>query len=314
MNAHQMPQADDSDTLSTAGDASTWLDEHGDVLYRYARSRVGQRELAEDLVQDTLLAALQSRDRFQGRATVRTWLLSILRHKIVDHCRRMATSISPAEADPIASPDPVRAIFQREGFVEEGPRVMEGAGPGTRESRILGRARRLFESTATFVVLGVHLAGDRRGGHGRDAANPRLERSQLACAAAPRPAAAPRMPGKTLVHRHPPRVKENLVSWLNSLLRVLTLHCEAASELSSRELDDSLPRLDRAALLCHVLACRSCLRFRAGPLDSQSSPPPRQLLAETDSTNGRLSAEARCRIALECRRSSGSSGDTIPNS
>ena len=53
------------------------------------------------------------------------------------------------------------------------------------------------------------------------------------------------------------------MSRLNSLLRVLTLHCEAASELSSRELDESLPRLDRAALLCHVLACRSCLRFRA---------------------------------------------------
>jgi len=66
MDAHQMPQADDSDALSTAGDASTWLDEHGDVLYRYARSRVGHRELAEDLVQDTLLAALQSRDRFQA--------------------------------------------------------------------------------------------------------------------------------------------------------------------------------------------------------------------------------------------------------
>jgi RNA polymerase sigma-70 factor (ECF subfamily) len=111
MNAHQMPQADDSDAPSTADDASTWLDEHGDVLYRYARSRVGHRELAEDFVQDTLLAALQSRDRFQGRATVRTWLLSILRHKIVDHCRRTATSISPAEADPIATLDPVRARF-----------------------------------------------------------------------------------------------------------------------------------------------------------------------------------------------------------
>ena len=257
MNAHQMPQADDSDVLSTAGDASTWLDEHGDVLYRYARSRVGQRELAEDLVQDTLLAALQSRDRFQGRATVRTWLFSILRHKIVDHCRRTATSISPAEADPIARPDPVRAIFQREGFVEEGPRVMEGAGPGTRESRILGRARRLFESTATFVVLGVHLAGARRRGHGRDAANPRPERSQLACAAAPRPAAAPRMPGKTLVHRDVRRVKENLVSWLNSLLRVLTLHCEAASELSSRDWTNRCPVWT---------ARRSCVTFwRAGP-------------------------------------------------
>lgn len=70
------------------GDASAWPDEHGDALYRYARLRVGRRELAEDLVQETFLAALQSRGRFRGGATVRTWLISILRRKIVDHYRR----------------------------------------------------------------------------------------------------------------------------------------------------------------------------------------------------------------------------------
>ena len=147
----------------SAGDASAWPDEHGDVLYRYARSRVGNRELAEDLVQDALLAALQSRDRFQGRATVRTWLLSILRHKIVDHYRRTAPSTSPTRSRSDRRPDPVRRpVFQREGSVEDGTRVLEGAGPGTRGSRVLGRARRLSESTATFVVLGLHLAGARR--------------------------------------------------------------------------------------------------------------------------------------------------------
>ena len=52
------------------------------------------------------------------------------------------------------------------------------------------------------------------------------------------------------------------MSRLKTLVRVLTLRCEAASELLSRELDDSLPLLDRAALVCHLLACRSCRRFR----------------------------------------------------
>jgi len=92
------------------------------------------------------------------------------------------------------------------------------------------------------------------------------------------------------------------VSRLTSLWRVLTLHCEAASELSSRELDDSLPRLDRAALFCHVLACRSCLRFRAQVrLIRKAVRRCAQLLAETDSTEDRLSTEARYRIALKCR-------------
>jgi len=111
MNIRQTPQTDDSDTLSSAGDASAWLDEHGDVLYRYARSRVGHREVAEDLVQDALLAALQSRERFQGQATIRTWLLSILRHKIVDHLRRAAKPRSTAEADSVATPDLIRARY-----------------------------------------------------------------------------------------------------------------------------------------------------------------------------------------------------------
>ena len=82
----------------STGDAAAWPDAHGDALYRYARSRVGSRELAEDLVQEAFLAALQSRGRFQGGSSVRTWLLSILRHKIVDHYRRAAGPTPPDEA------------------------------------------------------------------------------------------------------------------------------------------------------------------------------------------------------------------------
>jgi len=92
------------------------------------------------------------------------------------------------------------------------------------------------------------------------------------------------------------------VTRLNGLLRVLTLGCEPASELSSRELDESLPRLDRAALLCHVLVCKSCRRFRAQVrLIRKAIRRRAQLLAETDSPEGRLSLEARYRIALACR-------------
>ena len=107
MNGRPTPQADDSGTLPSAGDAAAWPVEHGDALYRYARSRVGSRELAEDLVQDAFLAALQSRDRFQGQATVRTWLLSILRHKILDHYRRQASPTTAAEAHPDRKRDAV---------------------------------------------------------------------------------------------------------------------------------------------------------------------------------------------------------------
>jgi RNA polymerase sigma-70 factor (ECF subfamily) len=92
MSARRTPQSLQPAAIPANQDADTWLDDHGDVLYRYARSRVGKTDLAEDLVQETFVSALQSRGRFAGRSTVRTWLLSILRRKIVDHYRRLEES------------------------------------------------------------------------------------------------------------------------------------------------------------------------------------------------------------------------------
>jgi RNA polymerase sigma-70 factor (ECF subfamily) len=71
-----------------AADPERWVDDHGDYLFRYARARLGSVELAEDLVQETLLAALQSVDRFAGQSTERTWLTRILKNKLVDRLRR----------------------------------------------------------------------------------------------------------------------------------------------------------------------------------------------------------------------------------
>jgi RNA polymerase sigma-70 factor (ECF subfamily) len=111
MKIHKTEQADPGDTLPAAGDGAAWLLEHGDAMYRYARARVRHRDLAEDLVQEALLAALQSRDRFEGQASVRTWLLSILRHKILDHYRRVAQPILTTEVDPGKATDPVRSRY-----------------------------------------------------------------------------------------------------------------------------------------------------------------------------------------------------------
>jgi len=99
MTADPASQIDPGKPTGPGGDASAWLQQHGDALYRYARARVGMRELAEDLVQETLLAALQSRDRFQNRSSVRTWLCSILRHKILDHYRRGEVSRRACESE-----------------------------------------------------------------------------------------------------------------------------------------------------------------------------------------------------------------------
>lgn len=86
------------DDTATAHDPANWLDRHGDALFRYAVWRVRNSDLAEELVQETLLAGLRARERFSGRSSERTWLVGILRRKIVDHIRATARERSSEEA------------------------------------------------------------------------------------------------------------------------------------------------------------------------------------------------------------------------
>ncbi len=74
-------------TSEPAGDPAAWVDEHGDHLLRFALVRVRLRSVAEDLVQETFLAALKARANFRGGSSVRTWLTGILKFKIIDHFR-----------------------------------------------------------------------------------------------------------------------------------------------------------------------------------------------------------------------------------
>jgi RNA polymerase sigma-70 factor (ECF subfamily) len=58
------------------------------VLLRRARYLVGSEALAEDLVQETWHAATRGLDRFDGRASLKTWLVGILKNKVIDNWRR----------------------------------------------------------------------------------------------------------------------------------------------------------------------------------------------------------------------------------
>ena len=64
-----------------------WLDDYGDMLYRYAFSRVRSEAIAEDLLQETFLAAIQGLTKFNGKSSVSSWLVGILKHKTMDHFR-----------------------------------------------------------------------------------------------------------------------------------------------------------------------------------------------------------------------------------
>lgn len=68
------------------------MEKHGDYLFNYAIVRVNDREKAEDLVQETFLAGLKAKDNFQGKSSERTWLISILKRKIIDTYRKRYAS------------------------------------------------------------------------------------------------------------------------------------------------------------------------------------------------------------------------------
>lgn len=67
-----------------------WVDEHADALYRFALRKISDRHVIEDLLQETYLAAFKSKHLFRGDSSLRTWLIAILRLKIIDHYRAQA--------------------------------------------------------------------------------------------------------------------------------------------------------------------------------------------------------------------------------
>jgi len=69
-------------------DPTVWVDEHGNYLFQYAAVRLRDSAIAEDVVQETLLSANESLGSYRGESSERTWLTSILKHKIVDYYRR----------------------------------------------------------------------------------------------------------------------------------------------------------------------------------------------------------------------------------
>lgn len=95
-------------------DPNKWLDSHGDYLYRYAMVRVRDAGVAEELLQETLLAAVGAYKGHAGRSSERTWLVGIIKHKIIDYFRRVARN-EQFQFMPLDSKD------ETEWFEESGP-------------------------------------------------------------------------------------------------------------------------------------------------------------------------------------------------
>ncbi|MFC1504964.1 sigma-70 family RNA polymerase sigma factor [Thermodesulfobacteriota bacterium] len=109
----------DNQTENNISDPETWVDRYGDYLYTYAYRRTQDEQGAEDLVQETFLAALGARAKFQGRSSVKTWLTSILKHKLLDRYRKQYREVPHENIEMKA--DELDDLFDEKGHWKVGP-------------------------------------------------------------------------------------------------------------------------------------------------------------------------------------------------
>ena len=88
-------------------------------LLRYARAQLRQPEWAEDAVSDTLLAALERPAAFAGASQLKTWLVGILKHKLIDQLRRHQREATTLDADDAHDVDDL--LFDATGHWRETP-------------------------------------------------------------------------------------------------------------------------------------------------------------------------------------------------
>lgn len=75
------------DTKNPSTTIKSWVELYSDTMYSWALHKTSSKETAEDLVQETFLAAVRHFDKFEGRSNPKTWLIAILNNKINDHYR-----------------------------------------------------------------------------------------------------------------------------------------------------------------------------------------------------------------------------------
>ena len=124
-------------------------------LLRYASLQLRDAQAAEDAVQDTLLAALAGESGFGQRASLRTWLTGILKHKIIDAIRKLSREA------PAAGEDEFDALFDERGHWIEMPGAWSDPDASLDQKRFFAALElclsRLPEKTAQTFMMREHM-------------------------------------------------------------------------------------------------------------------------------------------------------------
>jgi len=92
-----------------------WVNLYSDKLYSWAFHKTSNKEIAEDLVQETFLAAFKSVSNFKNDSQPHTWLFSILNNKIIDYYRKSAKNIEQSIEDEAISLKSTNSLFDNNG-------------------------------------------------------------------------------------------------------------------------------------------------------------------------------------------------------
>jgi RNA polymerase sigma-70 factor (ECF subfamily) len=143
----------------TTPNMHNWLNEHGDYLYRFALARLRDPHLAEDVVQETFLAAIKSPD-FAGQSAPRTWLTGILKHKIIDVMRKNVREITASSlmSDEDANMD---EFFDETGHWADNPQEWDMPEDALEQKQFLGVLQTCMEKlppklAQLFMMRDVH--------------------------------------------------------------------------------------------------------------------------------------------------------------
>lgn len=135
------------------------LESERPYLLRYASLQLRDSSLAEDAVQETLVAALAGEATFQGRANLRTWLTGILKHKIIDAIRRLTrdAGAAPAGQDSVE----FDALFVDNGHWADPPAAWSDPDASLEQKRFFAALEtcleRLPKKTAQAFMMREHL-------------------------------------------------------------------------------------------------------------------------------------------------------------
>ncbi|MCF8369102.1 MAG: sigma-70 family RNA polymerase sigma factor [Bacteroidales bacterium] len=89
--------------LDIKSEIASLFNQHADYLFNFAITRVNDEHIAEDLVQETFISALRNYASFEGKSKASTWLIAILKNKIIDHYRKKVREYKKESIDQLAS-------------------------------------------------------------------------------------------------------------------------------------------------------------------------------------------------------------------